>query len=266
MSERTFVLVSGAWHGGWVWRDFAARLRAQGHVVTTPTLTGLGERRHLMAGSADLSTHIEDVVAHNEMEGLEEVDLLGWSYGGMVISGVQARIPGKIRSLIYYDAFVPEDGKAMVDCMEAANRAHYEAGRDADRLLEPIPMAAFGVTDPAVLDFVTPRIGGQPWRTFFEPVRVSPDIASVPQTYILCTEWSIPSPMTRFVPVMEARGARIVTIAGSHLSMLTEPEETLEAILATPRLRAVLLLMQKRRPSCEGRHFPDPPERDIVRA
>ena len=100
--------------------------------------------------------------------------------------------------------------------------------------LAPVPLAAFGVTDPAMQDFVTPRIGGHPWRTFFEPVRVSPDIGSVPQTYILCTKWGIASPMTRFVPVMEARVARIVTIAGSHLSILTEPEETLEAILATP--------------------------------
>src|SRR5208283_3726244 len=97
--KRTYVLLHGAWHGGWVWRDVASGLRAMGHAVTTPTLTGLGERRHVGNDTADLATHIEDVVAHIEMEELQDITLVGWSYGGMVVTGALARIPHRIKSL-----------------------------------------------------------------------------------------------------------------------------------------------------------------------
>jgi len=234
MTDRTFVLVSGAWHGGWVWSGIANLLRRCGCNVTTPTLTGLGDRRHVLADQADLSLHIEDVVSHIEMEGLDNIDLLGWSYGGMVISGVHSRIPHKIRSLVFLDAFAPENDMALVDYLGRENREQYESARNADRTIEPIPMAAFGVTDQAVLDFVEPRICHQPWRTFFEPAKVSPSIVDVNQTYIHCTKWGIDSPMTQFLPLMKARGANIISITGSHLSMLTEAEETLSAILSTP--------------------------------
>jgi pimeloyl-ACP methyl ester carboxylesterase len=81
-SERhTFVLVHGSWVGGWLWRWVAPALRELGHVVTTPTLTGVGERRHLENKTATLSTHIEDIVAHIEMEGFQDVILVSQSYG-----------------------------------------------------------------------------------------------------------------------------------------------------------------------------------------
>jgi pimeloyl-ACP methyl ester carboxylesterase len=105
-TKHTYVLVAGAWHGGWVWRDVIPGLRKLGHAVTAPTLTGLGERRQNGTNDTDLSTHIDDVIAHIEMEGLQSVTLVGWSYGGMVITGVAARIPDKIKSMIYLDAFV----------------------------------------------------------------------------------------------------------------------------------------------------------------
>jgi len=105
-TQHTYVLIAGAWHGGWVWRDVIPGLRKLGHAVTAPTLTGLGERRHIGTSDTDLSTHIDDVIAHIEMEDLQSVTLVGWSYGGMVITGVTARIPDKIKSLIYLDAFV----------------------------------------------------------------------------------------------------------------------------------------------------------------
>ncbi|MGR3815745.1 MAG: alpha/beta fold hydrolase [Cognatishimia activa] len=234
MSQRTFVLVPGAWFGGWVWRNLAQRLRIQGHIVTTPTLTGLGDRCHTFADCADLSLHIEDVVSHIEMEGLDNVDLLGWSYGGMVISGVHSRIPERIRSLIFFDAFMPDNGMSLVDLIDKDRRLLYDAARCADQKIAPISMTVFGVNDPHVLKFVTPRMCSQPWRTFFEPVKVSPDIGLVPQSYILCAKWGIASPMTRFLPLALARQANIIEIEGSHLAMLTEPDATLSAVLSTP--------------------------------
>jgi pimeloyl-ACP methyl ester carboxylesterase len=107
------VLVHGAWHGGWCWRDVAALLLADGHRVITPTLTGLGERSHLLAASTDLATHVRDVVGVIEHEELDEVVLVGHSYGGMPITGAADALPSKIRALVYLDALVPSDGDSV---------------------------------------------------------------------------------------------------------------------------------------------------------
>jgi pimeloyl-ACP methyl ester carboxylesterase len=106
----TFVLVHGAWHGGWCYARVARLLRAAGHDVYTPTLTGVGERAHLAALSMTLTTHVRDIVNVLEYENLSDVILCGHSYGGMVITGVAAAAGERIRTLFYLDAFLPEDG------------------------------------------------------------------------------------------------------------------------------------------------------------
>src|ERR1700749_3887557 len=111
----TFVLVHGAWHGGWCWRRVADQLRAGGHTVFTPTLTGLGERSHLLRAGIDLKTHITDGVNVMKWESLSDVVLCGHSYGGMVISGVAEQMAPAIRSIVFLDAFVPRNGEAIRD-------------------------------------------------------------------------------------------------------------------------------------------------------
>jgi len=177
-SARTFVLVHGAWYGGWVWRDVAKSLRVMGHNVSAPTLTGLGERRHFGNGVADLDTHIEDVVAHIEMEDLTDVDLVGWSYGGMVIAGVRSRTPDRIRSMIYLDAFVPTESKALVDYLDPARRERLDNARDADLPLPPNPPEAFGPATAEILTFVKKRLTDQPWRTFYQSLSASLEAVS----------------------------------------------------------------------------------------
>jgi pimeloyl-ACP methyl ester carboxylesterase len=113
--QSTFVLVHGAWHGGWCYGRVAERLRAAGHRVLTPTLTGLGERSHLCSRSVNLTTHIADVVNLIKWEQLQRVTLVGHSYGGVVVTGVADTIPERISSLVYLDAFVPKDGQCMLD-------------------------------------------------------------------------------------------------------------------------------------------------------
>src|SRR5512136_3051948 len=113
----TFVLVHGAWHGGWCYKRVAERLRAKGHVVYTPTNTGLGERSHLYHRDINLDTHITDILNVIKWEELDDFVLVGHSYGGMIITGVADRIPEKVRRLVYLDAFVPEDGKCQMDYM-----------------------------------------------------------------------------------------------------------------------------------------------------
>src|SRR3954454_23529514 len=108
----TFLLVHGAWHGGWCWKNLTPLLRSAGHQVLTPTLTGLGDRAHLLSAEVDLTTHITDVSAVLEYEDLRDVVLVGHSYGGMVIAGVAERARARVAQLVYLDAFLPEDGKA----------------------------------------------------------------------------------------------------------------------------------------------------------
>ncbi|MGW0582764.1 alpha/beta fold hydrolase, partial [Streptomyces sp. NPDC002920] len=99
-----FVLLHGGRHGGWCWKHVAAALRQEGHLVYTPTLTGLGERAHLLSPSIGLDTHVQDLVAVFEFEDIQDAVLVAHSYGGMVASGAMERIADRVRSLVLFDA------------------------------------------------------------------------------------------------------------------------------------------------------------------
>jgi pimeloyl-ACP methyl ester carboxylesterase len=139
----TFVLVHGSWAGGVVWRQLAPRLRKAGHVVYAPTLTGIGERKHLLNREIDLDTHIQDVIGVIDDEDLSDIVLVGHSYGGMVISGVADRVPEKVASLVYLDAFVPENGQSCQSLLPPDRRWTTVPGEDW--LVAPIPPAGFGL-------------------------------------------------------------------------------------------------------------------------
>src|SRR3954471_5708155 len=150
----TFLLVHGAWHGGWCWRKLTPLLRAAGHQVLTPTLTGLGDRAHLLSAEVDLTTHIQDVSAVLEYEDLRDVVLVGHSYAGMVIAGVAEKARARLEQLVYLDAFLPEDGKAVKDF------APLNPTRD-DGWRVPVPGAPprFGVTDNRDVLWMEARLG-----------------------------------------------------------------------------------------------------------
>ena len=122
----TFVICHGGWAGGWQWREVGAQLRAGGHEVYTPTLTGLGERVHLAHPDIDLETHIQDIVMVLRYENLYNVILVGHSYGGMVITGVAEQVPERIAQLVYLDAFVPQDGQSLADLIGPELTAYIE--------------------------------------------------------------------------------------------------------------------------------------------
>ena len=155
----TIVVAHGAWSAGWAWKKMRPLWRARGHEVFTPTYTGLGERAHLAAPSINLDTHIRDTLNVLEYEDLSGVVLVGHSYGGMVATGVADRARDRIRQLIYLDAFVPEDGKALHDYVPAERR---EAARKEaiDGLAHPAAVAAAGHLAADVAHMVARRMTG----------------------------------------------------------------------------------------------------------
>jgi pimeloyl-ACP methyl ester carboxylesterase len=169
----TFVLVHGAWHGGWCWRRVADILTAKGHKVFTPTLTGLGERSHLLAKGIDISTHVTDVVNVFKWERLDGVVLCGHSYGGFVISGIAEQVAPAISSIVFLDAFVPDDGDSMMDLTGPAVIEATRAAEKAGALgVPPRKAEAFGVNekDRAWVDGLT---GLQPLGCFQEKMKLT---------------------------------------------------------------------------------------------
>src|SRR5215203_5818244 len=171
----TYVLAHGGWHGGWSWKKVTPLLRAAGHAVATPTLTGLGERAHLLSPEIGLETHVQDILGVLEYEDLAGVVLVGHSSGGMVVMAVADRAPGRVAHLVYLDAFVPQTGQALVDLPPADRRAVFvEQARTAgEGWRVPAPPERNGVIDEADLAWVRPRLGPQPLATFTEPLRLT---------------------------------------------------------------------------------------------
>jgi pimeloyl-ACP methyl ester carboxylesterase len=147
-SAKTFVLVHGAWHGGWCWRRVSDLLEKRGHKVFTPTMTGLGERSHLLDAKVNLATHITDIVNVIKWERLEDIVLVGHSYGGIIISGVAEQAREAIASIVFVDAFIPESGTAVAESASQPVREALSAATEKGELtLKPVPAAVFRVNE-----------------------------------------------------------------------------------------------------------------------
>jgi pimeloyl-ACP methyl ester carboxylesterase len=238
----TFVLVHGAWHGGWCYRDTANALRAAGHTVFTPTHTGVGERFHQSSEAITLETHIRDVCGVIEFEELDNVILCGHSYGGMVITGVADRLPGKIKALLYLDAFVPEHGDSLVSLIRTALPAEVwplfvNGFRDAalanrSGLMNAIPAEVFGIK-PENRAWVDRLCRPQALATFECPALLTGDHAKVKQRlYVLADGWD-PSPFRHFAAKCEKLpGWRVVKLPCSHDVMVDMPQELAAQLLS----------------------------------
>jgi pimeloyl-ACP methyl ester carboxylesterase len=232
---RTYILIHGAWHGGWVWKGIAASLRALGHLVYAPSLTGLGDRCHLLRPGINLDTHTDDIVNLVTMEDLDDVILVGWSYGGMVVSNVVARIPEKIASLVYLDAFLPEPGRALLHYSTYANLLE-EAIQDAmaGRDLPPISLEKMGVTDQAVIDFVTPKLTPQPVMAMVQASKALAEPPAVPLIYVFAGRNLSPT-FKQFLLKCEQNEKAITHVMDtSHVMMLTDPAGTLDILAHVP--------------------------------
>jgi len=228
----TFVLVHGAWHGGWCWSRVAPLLRDAGHQVHTPTLTGLGEGAAPPTPTVDLDTHVSDVLELLASEDLTEVALVGHSYGGMVITAVADRAAGRLAHLVYLDAFVPQDGQCVLDLVtpEVAALSREQARTVGDGWLVPaLPLEFWGVTDAADVEWATPLMRPQPLGTLEQPLGLSGGgAASLPRTYI-----GTDHPMLqRFAERARAEGGwRSRHLATGHDAMITKPREVAAMLL-----------------------------------
>lgn len=242
----TFVFVHGGGHGGWCYQRVARLLRAEGHDVLTPTLTGLGERAHLLSSAVDLDLHIRDIVAVLESEDLHDVILVGHSYGGMVITGVGDRAFDRLACLVYLDAATPRAGQSLVDVAGPVINAVRPDGAVVDGVelvLLPSPDAGllYGVTDSEDLAWMAERLTPHPWQCFEQPLELTheAELWALPQYHIVCTA-TLP---TRDPELMrEAREAgRLWDIDTGHDLMITEPRATADALGAVARAQKAVL-------------------------
>jgi pimeloyl-ACP methyl ester carboxylesterase len=231
----TYVLVHGGGHGGWCYQPVARVLRSKGHEVYTPTLTGLGERRHLLSSKVDLDLHITDVVNVLQFEDLRNVILAGHSYGGMVITGVADRSADRIGHLMFLDAAAPANGQSLVDYFKGAVLALRQQSRIIDGVELVLfpgegPLATHGVEKPDQIAWMKGKTTPHPWKCFEQKLLLTNEAAlrEIPRTHIVCkSSW----PAHDRTYLEELSGGRVWEIDTGHDLMISEPEATAEMLL-----------------------------------
>jgi len=230
---RTFVLVHGAWHGGWCWRRVADLLEGRGHKVFAPTLTGLGERAHLLTANVNLSTHVTDIVNVLKWENLSDVVLCGHSYGGLVIAGVAEQMQAAIGSIVFLDAFVPLDGDSVQALTSQAVRGALRAGREKGEIgIAPRPAEAFGVNarDRAWIDS---KCTAQPIGAFTEKIRLTGAYNRIPgKTFIRAASYVNPGFDQALSRVKDDPSWRTFHATSGHDVMVDAPEWLADILVA----------------------------------
>jgi pimeloyl-ACP methyl ester carboxylesterase len=225
-----FVLVHGGRHGGWAWRSVAARLRRLGHDVYTPTLTGLGERAHLLRPDIGLATHVDDVVGVFEFEDLHDAVLVAHSYGGMPVAGALERVADRVGCVVWLDAHVPQAGESVFDLIgpARAERMGAMAAADGEGWFIPTSDASWwGLTDPDQIAWVNSKITPQPMKSYTDKSGPTGRAWSHPGTAIECN----PSRLSEVdLARLRARAANDphfhhLVLDACHEPMITHPDE-----------------------------------------
>jgi pimeloyl-ACP methyl ester carboxylesterase len=233
------VLVHGAWHGGWCWGRVAERLRAAGHRVFTPTLTGLGDRAHLIAPHVGLATHIEDVIATLEMEDLSDVVLVGHSFGSAVISGVADARADRIRRLVFLDSFLLQSGQSPFsqlppEMVEARKTTAIKTSSLFGEILAmpPPPPSVFGVNDASDAAWVASRLKPHPIKSYEDTLKLKlPLGAGRPTTYIACTNPTYQAIAPARLWVKAQPGWTYRELETGHDAMILAPDALTEMLM-----------------------------------
>jgi len=235
----TYVLVHGAWHGGWCWRRVARALVAAGDDVFTPTLTGLGERAHLLTPEVGLETHVQDVLGVLRAEDLADVVLVGHSYAGLVVDAVADRAPDRVARIVYLDAVVAPDGHCLLDHVKPQTRELFEerAEAEGEGWLVPVSAASprfLGLAGDDDVRWVIDRLTPHPIRSFRDRQRLSAAFPQVPRTYVNCIG-ELPAGQP---PSPHAQGIDDhLELRTGHDAMVTAPREVVALLrrIGSPR-------------------------------
>jgi pimeloyl-ACP methyl ester carboxylesterase len=231
----TYLLVHGGWHGGWYWRRVTSILREAGHEVFTPTLTGLGERAHLLSPEVDLDTHIRDIMGVLKYEDLHDLILVGHSYAGMIITAIAEQAPERLAHLVYLDAFIPKNGESLIDVIGPDFAATFHESVQAEGegwRLPPLPLELLGISEEADKLWMKPKLTDQPFKAFSQSVRLRDEAAAsrISRAFIYCNNPAI-GPYDRFAEQARHEGWRYREIATGHFPMVTAPRQTADLLL-----------------------------------
>ena len=229
-----FLLIHGAWHGGWVWNEISEILRYQRYSVSAPTLTGLGEKKHLLSSKITIETFIEDVVNHIVFENLNNIILVGHSFAGSVISGVADRLKDRIKKLIYFDAMILIDGQKPFDISpkEIVKQRIELAKKFGDGISIPAPSAdAFGVFDIKKSLLLEEKLTPHPLSAFQSKLILKNEVGNgISLSYIYCTKPVYKSLESSRAVVSKMKWP-IFELNAGHDAMLTHPKETLNLLM-----------------------------------
>ena len=243
-THTAIVLVHGAWHGAWCWRRVLPLLREAGVQAHAVTLTGVGERAHLMSPAIDLHTHIQDVMGLIEAEEIQRLVLVGHSYAGMVITGVADRLqrerPGALAHLVYLDAAVPYPGDSWSSHHSAETKqARIDAAKPSGGLSFPPPDASVFGLEGADRDWVNRRQTPQPFRLYQQPLDFDgARVAAVPRSFIDCTSPALPTIAPARARVRAEPGWQVLEMATGHDPMVSEPKALAGLLLGIHRAPA----------------------------
>ena len=229
-----FLLIHGAWHGGWVWNEISEILNYQGYSVSTPTLTGLGEKKHLLSSKITIDTFIEDVVNHIIFENLNNIILVGHSFAGSVISGVADKLKDRIQKLIYFDAVILKDGQKPFDIApkELVKQRIELAKRFGNGISIPAPSPdTFGVFDLKKSLLLKERLTPHPLSTYQSKLTIKNEIGNgIPLSYIFCND-PVYKSLESSREVVHKMKWPIFGLNAGHDAMLTHPKQTLNLLM-----------------------------------
>lgn len=236
-----FVLVHGAWHGGWCWQRVTSLLQQQGHRVHAVTLTGLGERAHLLSPAITLDTHIDDVISAIEVEELHDVILAVHSYAGMIGTAVADRLGKHLKHLVYVDAVLPKPGESWSSTQSAAvQQQRLSAAQASTRFSFPPPdPEVFGLKDVDHA-WVKRRQTPHPGNTYQAPLDFDVKrVAAIPRTFVNCTEPALGTIEPSRLRAKDAKfwdgawlpNSKVVEIKTGHDPMISEPAALTKILL-----------------------------------
>jgi pimeloyl-ACP methyl ester carboxylesterase len=231
-AQKTFVLVHGAWHGGWCWRRVCDLLENKGHKVFAPTMTGLGERSHLMSRDVVLDTHIADIVNVIKWEDLRGICLVGHSYGGWPVSGALEEVLDRVASVVYLDAFVPEDGQRGLDLASEFSRKGILEAIAKGAASNPPPKAEIFHVNEKDRAWVDSKLTPQPVGVALAPIKLTGAREKLAKkTYIRAPVYPQPAFDTYYAARKADPSWRTYEVDGGHDVMVDRPERLVEILL-----------------------------------